>query len=148
MIKLYKLTFNTEIPFIDEAYDLLTEIEKQRIHSFNILSSFYYNDRNFYMGFLLISDREMRDYEIILNNNLIPYLCEDYTQLVIENEINLETKLEEYTDIHSYPDFDDFIFKLNKWILENLEVDSILDRINEYGINSLRPIDKEYLRGV
>lgn len=147
-IHLYKLTFNTEIPYIDEAYSRLSDLEKQKIYSFNIVSSFYFNSSSLYIGFLLISRKEMKDYENILNDNLIPYICEDYSHRIINNELNLEMYLEEYLDIHSYPDYNNFIFSLNKWTLENLELDPILDRISLHGLDTLRPIDKEYLKSL
>lgn len=147
-IGLYKISFNTDIPYLNDIYGLLTDIEKVRIQSFSILSSFYYNTDNKYIGYLIIPHNEMKEYEIILNNNLIPYLCEDYSDLVINNEINLEFDLEYYIDFYNYIDYDNFLFELNSWILKNLNLDSILDRINLYGIETLRPIDKEYLKSV
>ena len=34
---------------------------------------------------------------------------------------------------------------INEWILENLDIDTVLDRINEVGINKLRSVEKEFL---
>lgn len=147
-IGLYKLSFNTDIPYLNEIYGLLTDLEKERIYSFNVSSSFYYNNNNRYIGFLLIPHSEMKEYEFILSSNLIPYLCEDYSDLVINNEINLESELEQYADFHNYTDYDNFIYEMNSWILKNLNLDSILDRINLYGVETLRPIDKEYLKSI
>ncbi len=147
-IGLYKLSFNIEIPYLNEVYELLTDLEKERLYSFNIQSSFYYNTNNQYIGFLLIPHNEMKEYEFILNNNLIPYLCESYSDLVINNEINLELDLEKYTDFYNYIDYENFIYEINLWLLKNLNLDSILDRINSFGIESLRPVDMEYLKSI
>lgn len=147
-IGLYKLSFNTEIPYLNDIYGLLTDLEKERIYSFEILASFYYNSNNKYIGFLIISHNEMKEYENILNNNLIPYLCEDYSNRVIDNEINLESYLEDFLDVYNYSDYDKFIYEMNLWILKNLDLDSILDRINLNGIETLRPIDKEFLKSI
>lgn len=147
-IGLYKLSFNTDIPYLNDIYDLLSDLEKERIFSFSISSSFYYLEENYYIGYLLIPCNEMKEYEDILINNLIPYLCIDYSNLIIDNELNLEHELEPYVDIYNYSDYDNFIFEVNLWILGNLNMDSILDRINLHGIDSLRPIDKEYLKSI
>jgi hypothetical protein len=39
-----------------------------------------------------------------------------------------------------------FIDDLNEWIINNLDIDIVLDRISEVGIDSLTEIEKEFLK--
>jgi len=147
-LKIYKISFNTNIIYLNEYYGLLTDIQKTRIGNFNIISSFYYNQDINLTGYIIMDANEMESYKKILNDNLIPYLCEDISQYVLNNQINLEIELEENVDFYNSINYDTFIFETNKWIVKNLTLDNILDRINTYGIETLRPIDKEFLNNI
>ena len=35
---------------------------------------------------------------------------------------------------------------LDNWILHNLDIDTVLDRITEVGIDSLKPIETKFLK--
>jgi hypothetical protein len=39
-----------------------------------------------------------------------------------------------------------FIDDVNEWVYNNLEIDMILDRISEVGMNSLSQIEKDFLK--
>ena len=90
----------------------------------------------------------MKNYKNLLNNNLIPYFCEDLSQLVLDNDIDLELELQKWAEPENYQDYDNFIYEVNQWLLKNLNLDSILDRINQKGIKTLRPIDKDFLKTI
>jgi hypothetical protein len=45
-------------------------------------------------------------------------------------------------------DYNIFVKDVDDWIFENLDLDSILDRINELGIGSLREVDTKFLKTV
>jgi len=132
---------------LNSAFDMLTDLEKQKISSMNIITSFHYTTPDKSVNFLLISKNEMEEYKKILNNNLIPYICEDISNNILENQIDIESKIGEFSDINNI-DFQNFMNTLNNWMLENLDLDSILDRINEHGISTLRQIDKKFLERI
>ena len=147
-IRLYKVVFDESASNVDDLYSYLSDIDKQKILHLEITSSFHcYHNEN-YCGYILITPKSMKDYKNVLSNNLIPYLCEDLSTDVIDNKINLEEELFKYTDHSNYKDYDDFILEMNIWIIENLNLDLILDRISLRGIDSLRPIDKEFLKTI
>jgi len=100
------------------------------------------------IGYLITSPQEMKEYENILSSNLIPYICENMSSYVLENKIDLELILDEFVDPTNYSEYDVFVNLLNKWILNNLNLDSILDRISDNGIQTIRPIDKEFLKNI
>ena len=145
-IRLYKLTFNNR--FFEEFYDSLSDLDKQKINSIDVVSSFHYEELDNHYLFMLMLPSDLKNYKNVLNNNLIPYLCEDIGKSVINNQISLEEELLEFSDPLTYRDYDNFIYELNIWMLDNLNLDDILDRINLYGIDTLRPIDKEFLKMV
>jgi|GEM_PF-6439267 len=144
---LYILSLNLNLMHLNSAFDMLTDLEKQKISSMNIITSFHYTTPDKSVNFLLISKNEMEEYKKILNNNLIPYICEDISNNILENQIDIESKIGEFSDINNI-DFQNFMNTLNNWMLENLDLDSILDRINEHGISTLRQIDKKFLERI
>ena len=90
----------------------------------------------------------MEIYKKVLDDNYIPYICEEISQKVIDNKINLEVELENYINFYNSIDYDVLIYEVNLWLKQRLTLDSILDRISEYGIETLRPIDREILRSI
>ena len=131
---------------MEDFFGYLSDLDKQRISSLNFKASFRYNYNNHHFIYLIGSPQEMKLYKNVLSINLIPYFCEDISQSVIDNKINLEQDFIKYCDETNYQDYDNFIFEMNIWILNNLNLDSILDRINIHGIKTLRPIDTEFLK--
>lgn len=145
-LRIYKISFNKNI--YDSFYEFLSDIEKSKINTLDISGSFTYNIEEKCVVYLLMPYSDMENYKSILDKNLIPYLCNDFSEIVINGEVNLEFELESYIDFYNYVDYDNFIYLTNQWILSNLELDPILDRISQYGVETLRPIDKEFLKSV
>ena len=127
-------------------YDLLSEIDKEKVADLETDATFDYEDEfGNYNCFLIISEIELEKYQKILDSNNIPYLCKDISKNVVKNDINLSKKLIKYTNNINENLYHYFINKVDDWITQNLELDIILDMINEKGINSLRKIDKDFL---
>jgi len=144
--KLFKLKFQRDYFELNSDYDKLSDIEKQKISSLDIKSSFEHEgDDSVYYLYLLTNVTHMEIYKKILDDNLIPYLCKDISKEIINGDINLEKILEPYLDHSNHLKYDGFIFDINKWIYQSLDLDSILDRILTNGMSSLRSIEKEYL---
>lgn len=143
---LYKIQFDESSEELSSVYERLSEHEKEKISQMDVMSSFdCENQDKKYICYLLTTKTEIISYKNILNNNLISYICEDISQSVIDNQINLEKDLIEYLNSINYLSYELFIEEISDWIYDNLDTDSILDRINKFGIDSLRPIDKYFL---
>lgn len=143
---LFKIYFNRTIDELNSNYESLAEHEKEKISQMNVIASFdCESDQNQYICYLLTTKTEIISYQNILDKNLIPYICYDISQSVIDNQIDLEKDLIKYLNSINYLNYEIFIEMINEWIFDHLELDSILDRINQYGIESLRPLDKQFL---
>ena len=144
---LYRIQFEQSSEELSLVYDRLSEHEKEKISQMDVISSFDCEDSNQnYTCYLLITRSEINSYKNILNNNLIGYICDDIGQSVIDNQIDLEEELIESLNSLNYLSYEMFIEEITEWIYQNLDIDSILDRINKFGIDSLRPIDRQFLQ--
>ena len=144
---LYRIKFDQSSEELSLVYDRLSEHEKENISQMDVISSFDCEDSNKnYTCYLLITKSEINSYKNILNNNLIGYICDDIGQSVIDNQIDLEEELIESLNSLNYLSYEMFIEEITEWIYQNLDIDSILDRINKFGIDSLRPIDRQFLQ--
>jgi len=146
--EIFKISFIFEPSLLSEYYSTLSEIQKSKVSNLDILASFYYQSYNMQVGYIVISQLEMEIYKKVLDDNYIPYICEEISQKVIDNKINLEVELENYINFYNSIDYDVLIYEVNLWLKQRLTLDSILDRISEYGIETLRPIDREILRSI
>lgn len=146
--EIFKLSFIFEPSLLSEYYSTLTEIQKSKVSNLDITASFYYQSYNIQIGYLIISQLEMEIYKKVLDDNYIPYICEEISQKVLNNKTNLEIELENYINFYNSIDYDILIYEVNQWLRQRLTLDSILDRISEFGIETLRPIDREILRSI
>jgi hypothetical protein len=146
--EIFKLSFVFEPSLLSEYYSTLTEIQKSKVSNLDITASFYYQSYNIQIGYLIISQLEMEIYKKVLDDNYIPYICEEISQKVLNNKTNLEIELENYINFYNSIDYDILIYEVNQWLRQRLTLDSILDRISEFGIETLRPIDREILRSI
>ena len=146
--EIFKLSFVFEPSLLSEYYSTLSEIQKSKVSNLDITASFYYQSYNIQIGYLIISQLEMEIYKKVLDDNYIPYICEEISQKVLNNKTNLEIELENYINFYNSIDYDILIYEVNQWLRQRLTLDSILDRISEFGIETLRPIDREILRSI
>jgi hypothetical protein len=76
----------------------------------------------------MVCDKDVIDFIVnLFNENAVSYKVEDITKLFLYGQVEIEDK-----------DFQNFL-------KENLDIDTILDKINEIGINSLTDLDKKIL---
>lgn len=143
---LFKISFGQTCDGLNYIYENLSDHEKEKISQLDVVTSFDCEGvDNKYICYLLTTKHEINSYKDILDNNLIPYICDDISQSVINNKIDLEKDLFGYLNSLNYSSYETFIEEITEWIYQNLDIDSILDRINESGVESLRPIDKYFL---
>lgn len=148
-LTLQKLDFHRSAEELASDYTYLSDNDKEKIIHIDSKGTFDLEDERMnYTCYLLIEQTEINKYKKILDDNLIAYICKDISLSVIKNDINLEKILKKYVNSANKNDFKIFIKEVNGWILDSLDLDTVLDMINEKGINSLRKVDKTFLKKV
>ena len=69
-----------------------------------------------------------------------------YYQQRADYKINLELELKPQLSTTNSIKYSFFIDDVNEWVYNNLEIDIVLDRITDVGINSLRQVEKDFLK--
>ena len=147
-INVYKINFEKSSFELNEEYDRLSESEQEKISSLDTESFFdYENDENNYICFLICNAIEVKKYSDILNNNFIIHEIFNLSNDILKSNINLEDELRPLLNTINSIKYSFFIDDLNDWIIENLDIDTILDRISELGgVKNLSTIEKEFLK--
>lgn len=146
MTKVYKIKFDKSSFELNDDYERLSDYEKDIISELNTESFFDYEDElDNYVCFVITKPTELYKYLKILKNNLIEHEYSDLSKPVLKNEINLEM-LEDKLDSNNYFKYDLFMDDLESWIYGNLEIDIVLDRITEVGMDSLKDVEKNFLK--
>lgn len=146
MTKVYKIKFNKSSFELNDDYERLSDYEKDIISELNTESFFdYENEIGNYVCYVITTPTELDRYLKILRNNVIEHESSDLSNPVLKNEINLEM-LEDKLDSNNYFKYDFFMDDLESWIYDNLEIDIVLDRITEVGMDSLKDVEKNFLK--
>ena len=77
---------------------------------------------------------------------MIAHECLDLSQDIIYSKIDIEYELEDKLDEKNLFKYDFFLEDINSWIYNNLEIDIVLDRITDVGIDSLKQVEKDFLK--
>ena len=71
----------------------------------------------------------------------------DLSNDILKFKIDLETELKPLLSTINSIKYSFFIDDINDWILQNLNIDDVLDRISELGtVEHLSEIEKEFLK--
>lgn len=146
MNRVYKIVFNKSSFELDKDYERFSEQEKVTISSMNPDSFFDFNDKEHYTLYLIFSPIDIEKYSKILNNNLIEHTSEDVSEKVLENKLCVESSLKPYVNALNRFRWNTYKAKLDQWIYDNLDMDLVLDRIGQCGMDGLRPVEKKFLR--
>lgn len=147
MIKyVYKVEFEKSTFDLNEEYDRMSEHDKDVISDLDTESFFDYEENDHYNCYLITSPIELEKYSKILNNYIILHNITELSTNILNGSIDIEMETELKIDETNSYKHDFFIDDINNWILDNLEIDMILDRINDVGINSLRDIENIFLK--
>ena len=143
----YKIMYVQSSFQLNEEYDRLSEHEKEKIAELDAESFFDYQDyKDKYVCYIITNPVEIKKYSSILTNNLIQHEIIDMTNDILKFKINLEEELKPLLSTINSIKYSFFIDDINDWILENLEIDNVLDRISEVGIENLTTIEKDFLK--
>ena len=146
MNRVYKIVFNKSSFELDKDYERFSEQEKITISSMNPDSFFDFNDKEHYTLYLIFSPLDIEKYSKILYNNLIEHTSEDVSERVLENKLCVESSLKPYVNALNRFRWNTYKAKLDQWIYDNLDMDLVLDRIGQCGMDGLRPVEKKFLR--
>jgi hypothetical protein len=141
----YKIAFDSSIEYLDEKYEMLSEIEQERISELDAVSYFDYIESDKYHFFVITDPQEIKMYTEILRNNLIGFKISDLSNDILNNKIDLTKELSTKADEDKIK-LDFFIEDIKSWILDNLDIDQVLDRISEVGIDNITEIEKNFLK--
>ena len=144
--RVYKIRYSKSSLELNEDYDNLSDYEKEQISELDAEGFFDYEDNNIYCCYVISTPVEVVKYSKILTNNLIQHEYLDLSQEILNNKIDIELELEHKLDEKNLFKYDFFLDDLEHWIYNNLEIDIVLDRITDVGINSLRQVEKDFLK--
>ena len=145
--QLYKIVFNKNSFELNDDYERLSEYEKEIISSMSVDAFFDYDDNDDYTCLLITDIETIKSYVSILKNNLVSHSVYDISTKIINNELNLEQEIKNKIEPTYKIKFNIFIDGLNDWILQHLDIDTVLDRITKVGgLNNLRQVEKEFLK--
>jgi hypothetical protein len=142
---IYKLSFSLSSFQLNDEYEKLSDYEKERISELDADSFFDYEEDDKYICFIITTPEEMKKYISILSNNLIWVESVDISLDVLNFRIDLIEDLGSKISTLSSIKFSFFIDDVEDWILENLEIDMVLDRISDVGIENLKQVEKDFL---
>jgi len=141
MVKLFKLSFVESTEKVHDLHNGLSEYDKTTIAKLSVIATYEYYTDGVYLIFLLMKENEIETYENILEVNNISYICKDISMDVIYNTFDIESFLKNTYESVNFRDYYIFIEDVKRWIISELNVNLILDRINLYGMSNLRELD-------
>lgn len=144
--RFYKIVFDDDIESLNTIYDGLSEHEKEKISDLEAITYFDYIEDNKYFFYVITSELEINRYTNILLDNLIDFKIEDISESILKNKINIEDDLQNKLDGDNIIKWDIFIYEVEDWILKNLTIDMVLDRISEVGIKNITEIENIFLK--
>jgi len=147
MTSVFKIKFDKNSDFLNDDYERLAEYEKEVISNIEVESFFDYDDDDDKYNCILITTHiEIEKYISILNNNLIKYELKDLSKSILKGKIDIEDLLKDKYLPTSQIKFNIFMEGINYWTMENIDIDTILDRISEVGMNNLKEVEKDFLK--
>ena len=143
-LHVYKLKFSKSSYELNDDYERLSDIEKEKISNMEADSFFDIDEDDKYTFYIIVNPIELKAYLSVLNENLIHYDIDDISDDILKGDLDLELDIKNINPLNSLK-YSFFMDDLDDWIYENLDIDTVLDRISSVGIKSLRKIEKEFL---
>ena len=145
MTRFYKIQFTKNSYDLNAEYDKLSEHEKESI-SDNLSDSYFEfnNDFGYYVIYIMLNPLDAKKYTKILYNNLINHNIIDISKDLLYG-MDFEKELKKHVNGLNRFRWNNFNKKITEWILSNLDIDIVLDRISNVGIEGLNKIEKKFL---
>ena len=145
MTCVYKIQFTKNSYDLNVEYDKLSEHEKEAISSMLPDSYFEFNnDCEHYVIYIMLNPLDAKRYTKILDNNLINHSIIDISKYLL-NGMDFEKELKPFVNGLNRFRWINFNKKITEWITSNLDIDIVLDRINNVGVEGLNKIEKKFL---
>ena len=145
MFCVYKIKF-TKSPYdLNEDYDRLSDIDKEKIADMNADSFFDYEEDGVYTFFTIAEPIEVKRYLGVLSENLVKFEVTDLSKDLLKGNFDINLEVGPTVDPINSMKFSFFVDDLDDWIYNNLDIDTILDRISLVGLDSLTKIEQEFL---
>ena len=145
MTYIYKIQFIKNSYDLNVEYDKLSEHEKESISSMLPESYFEFNnDCDYYVIYIILNPLDAKRYTRILEDNLINHSITDISKDLL-NGLDFERYLKNHVNSLNRLRWNNFNKKVTDWILSNLDIDIVLDRINNVGIEGLNKTEKKFL---
>lgn len=145
MTCVYKIQFTKNSYDLNVEYDKLSEHEKEAISSMLPESYFEFNDNNeCYSLYIILKPLDAKRYTKILENNLINHSITNISDDLL-NGMDFEKELKPFVNGLNRFRWNNFNKKISEWIMFNLDIDNVLDRISIVGVEGLNKIEKKFL---
>lgn len=141
---IYKIKFSKPSYQLNDDYDRLSEIEKEKISNIEAEAFFDMDEDDKYTFFIIVKPMELKAYLSVLNENFIPYDINDVSDDILKGKLDVESVIIKVNPLNSLR-YSFFVDDLNDWLYDNLDMDIVLDRISSIGMDSLRKVEKEFL---
>jgi hypothetical protein len=137
-LSVYKISFKN-------SYQVVSDLDLDKISNLDIESSFDYKVGDSFYFYVITTKIEINKYIKILEKNLIAFTFEDLSDSIINYQHDLSYSKQYLDDENTYI-YEIFMEDLNRWIYSKLDLDIVLDIISTKGIESLREVDKKFLK--
>jgi len=142
----FKIKFNKSAFELNDDYEYLSDIDKEKILDLEAESFFDYDEDDRYVCLVITSSIEMEKYVEVLNSNHINNEYFDLSNDILKFKINIKEELKDKISTLNSIKWSFFIDDLDEWIINNLDIDMVLDRISEVGIGTLTEVEKQFLK--
>jgi len=145
MYCVYKIKF-TKSPFdLNDDYERLSDIDKEKIADMEADSFFDYEEDGVYTFFTIAEPIEVKRYLGVLSENLVKFEATDLSKDILKSKFDINLEVATKVNPINSTKFSFFVDDLDDWIYNNLDIDTILDRISQVGLDSLTKVEKEFL---
>ena len=141
----YKIKFTKSSFDLNDDYDRFSELDKEKIADMESESFFDYEEDGFYTLFTIAKPTEVERYLSVLSENLVRFELTDLSKDILKSNFDFNSEVGPKISLIDSMKFSFFVDDLDDWIYNNLDIDTILDRISQVGLDSLTKVEKEFL---
>lgn len=127
-MKVFKITTNLTKSRLNHINDICDSYDLELIEKIDEFPCYDFYIDGLMASYIIVYDDLLDEFIYFLQKYKVKYTCEDITKLFLYGQIEIK-----HEDFHKYKK-------------DNLDTDTILDKINELGIDSLTELDKTILK--
>jgi hypothetical protein len=146
MLCVYKIKFNKSPFDLNDDYERLSDIDKEKIADMEAESFLDYEEDGRYAFFIIAEPTEVKKYTNVLSENLVQFELNNMSDDILKGNFNIEDSVGSKVKTINSMKYSFFVDDLKDWIYNNLDIDTILDRISSVGMASLTDVEKKFLK--